>query len=354
MLLSLSTIPTYLAGRGHLPLHAWLDDECSLAPMPGRHRNFRVESPTRTGLLIKQLRQPTDANLAAQRNEVAFLEAMQSDRLWQAFRAVAPRVLDADRSRNVLITDYVTGQTYHEFYASSKQHNDTEATSRRASELGVALALLHTCGRSAFEDSQYQWLPTELPAAITLRPPSPDAIATLSLAQRWIIESIQSDKPFVDSLFASQKSWCCDTVIHGDLKWDNLIVATESESRIRIVDWELVSKGDAAWDVAGVLQSHIAFEVAEPCNPDPARGAAASADANTFWAAYTERAGLSDDAAFADRVRRLTANRLVQTAIERSAGVSTIDSVSAQLLQTSRTLLFTPTESLTHISRANT
>ena len=50
--------------------------------------------------------------------------------------------------------------------------------------------------------------------------------------------------------------WRFDSLIHGDMKWDNVLVfPTPAGLDFRIVDWEMADCGDAGWDVGAVLQS---------------------------------------------------------------------------------------------------
>lgn len=75
----------------------------------------------------------------------------------------------------------------------------------------------------------------------------------------------------LDSLLSS---WQFETLIHGDMRWENCLVRTDRDT-IHFVDWELANLGDGAWDVAGILHSSLVWSpVLRPASlgpPDSAR-----------------------------------------------------------------------------------
>ena len=69
--------------------------------------------------------------------------------------------------------------------------------------------------------------------------------------------------------------WRPETLIHGDIKSDNILVAApldggESEAQwLWIVDWELVQIGDPAWDLGSALHDYlILWTSSMPLRPD--------------------------------------------------------------------------------------
>ena len=63
-------------------------------------------------------------------------------------------------------------------------------------------------------------------------------------------------KDFEGLLDALGAEWRFDSLIHGDMKWDNVLVYPAGDGLdFRIADWEMADFGDAAWDVGAVLQS---------------------------------------------------------------------------------------------------
>ncbi len=69
-----------------------------------------------------------------------------------------------------------------------------------------------------------------------------------------------SPRPAWARLWTSLRGlWRQETLIHGDIKSDNILVGTPldrheaPEETVWIVDWEFVEIGDPAWDLASAL-----------------------------------------------------------------------------------------------------
>lgn len=55
--------------------------------------------------------------------------------------------------------------------------------------------------------------------------------------------------------------WRHDTVVHGDFGFEAIYIASESDRRIQLAQWREVRAGDAAWDVAGIVESYYAWSL---------------------------------------------------------------------------------------------
>lgn len=97
-------------------------------------------------------------------------------------------------------------------------------------------------------------------------------------------------------------------LVHGDLKWDHCL--SDGVTGVRIVDWETISTGDPAWDVAGILQDHIAAATITPAASWPATTAAA------FVEAYLTASASREPHALRAKAVMLAGARLLQTALE--------------------------------------
>lgn len=201
-----------------------------------------------------------------------------------------------------------------------------------AAQLGRAAALLHEEGRRLADDP-----PAHAPGAgaVDWHRPAPGHLRLLSLAGVELIQAVQRSAPLcghLDRLLARRPG---DTLVHGDLRWENVLVEDDDARplRVRLVDWELAGWGEAAWDVAcfmaaclgawlsttphvpGVPPDRLA-DLAEV--PLPAVRPALVA----FWTAYVGTRGLEGHglAAWAERCTELVAVRLVHLAMEATQG----------------------------------
>ena len=69
--------------------------------------------------------------------------------------------------------------------------------------------------------------------------------------------------------------WRDETLIHGDIKSDNILVGPPrdrheaQEDTVWFVDWEFVQIGDPAWDLASALHDFMIFWTSSmPLEPD--------------------------------------------------------------------------------------
>src|SRR5205085_4146404 len=101
----------------------------------------------------------------------------------------------------------------------------------------------------------------QLPWVMRVHKPSPDLMATLSPANMETLKILQTQEQISARLDVLRKRWIASTLIHNDIKSDNILVSAPADGapRVHIVDWELVQIGDPAWDIAGVLQDFVLF-----------------------------------------------------------------------------------------------
>jgi hypothetical protein len=55
--------------------------------------------------------------------------------------------------------------------------------------------------------------------------------------------------------------WRPATIAHGDFSFEAIYIASESDHRIHLGRWHEVRAGDAAWDVAGIIESYYAWSI---------------------------------------------------------------------------------------------
>jgi Ser/Thr protein kinase RdoA (MazF antagonist) len=309
-------LPAYLAERGLLPEHA------AHGPWPVQeiaHSARVVAVPTGDGrrLVVKGPR-PAAAAAAGMSRELAVYQlAVERPGL----AAVLPRCVWVDPDRSLLV--FVGAAPGHTLHALTYRAGRPDLAITRA--LGAAFAAVH----AAVAPPRPHALPTEAPWVLALFTPGgwqPAPTARL-------LPSEPERRDVAARLDALRDSLVARALIHGDAKWDNVLVhGTDDRRRVLVIDWEAATWGDPAWDLAGILADAETFALHRP----EARGDDAVA---VFFDSY-ERGGGQD---LRDRARALVGARLLQSALEYAA-VDASPAFTARLTTRAIALLRDPGE----------
>ena len=106
-------------------------------------------------------------------------------------------------------------------------------------------------------------LPGRLPWVMeALETPPPAAVAQNEGACGLAV-AVRTDGALREGMTRLRRGWRRDAIMHGDVRFDNVLVEHEPPSgRLRavLVDWEHLDRGDPGWDVAGALADAVALE----------------------------------------------------------------------------------------------
>lgn len=171
---------------------------------------------------------------------------------------------------------------------------------------GSAVAQIHAIRTGPFGEPP--WLLVALEDGSAAGYGRPDAVGRFftEIARRAL---------FVDRFRAARRAWRAESLIHGDLRWSNVMAANAPrESGVRIVDWELASVGDPGWDFGSVLADVVLTRTLALNRQGPIGDVV---DAfSPFAAAYLERVHDLDVGAIVHRGTLLAGVRLIQTISE--------------------------------------
>lgn len=109
--------------------------------------------------------------------------------------------------------------------------------------------------------------------------------------------------PVADALRRIADGWQSNTVIHGNLGFENIFLPSDGEHSIQFAGWDEAMIGDEAWDLAAVIESYYAWSL-DPSMVATVDGPVCSLTAadlrmlvTSFFNAYTAVAGLTPTAA---------------------------------------------------------
>jgi hypothetical protein len=227
-------------------------------------------------------------------------------------------------------------------------------------EMGRALSMLHgSYGMEKLTGEGDLRLPSDPVPTLSLHRPLLRYIGEASGANLKLFEIMQRFPRFGEELDRMRAEWQPRCLVHGDIKWDNLLVARgeRGESRLKVVDWELARVGEPCWDVGSVFGDYLGFWLAsipitgeEP--PDRflqlARYPIAKMQPaiSAFWKAYAAGMQLTTEEQDKWLLRsvRYAAARLLQTAYEQSALTLRLTGNVICLLQLSLNILQRPAD----------
>ena len=294
MHLSAANLPHFLMGHGLLGANEIVAGYVTIIDASRRNRNFKVIRNGGSGLFVKQMRDmQTDAMLTLKR-EAACYEIARND---PSLSRLMPRLIRYDESRHVIILELLPEAESLLNYHARRKMFPIEI----GRMLGESLGLYHTQAGALIENEKLkQLLIRQIPVILTLNRGGHAMLGRFGRIGPAISALLQQHKDFEGLLDALGAEWRFDSLVHGDMKWDNVLVYSGTgELDFRIVDWEMADFGDAAWDVGAVLQSFLSvwimsMPIASGVPPEAYVSMAAQPlDAmrpvlKSFWEAYSK------------------------------------------------------------------
>jgi aminoglycoside phosphotransferase (APT) family kinase protein len=354
--LTQSDVVPYLLGKNWIRPSHIVNGGVEVTNASRRNRNYRVMCRKGPRLLLKSA---TDADKSATiTHEAAVYRFLRRIDPGRGFARFLPRYRGFHAAECMLVLDLLDGaESLLDYHARRGRASQTLAAT-----LGRALARLHRSTASSRARVEFQKHCTHRGLDVmNLHCPSLAFYCSYSSgANIELLRIVQASPGFFQGLDDLRQGWREAAVIHGDLRWDNCVIATDpgarSKKRLAIVDWELAMLGDPCWDVACVLCEYLSFwlssaPITPDSEPEDVDGAARiplsslQPAMRRFWLAYRQGCGMG--AAALPRIARYAAVRLVQGAIERTHGLAQISAVSLYLLQLAHNILQRPAEAVT-------
>jgi hypothetical protein len=349
--LTAANLAHFLMGRGLLNATAVVDGDVTILDSSRRNRNFKVICGSGPGLFVKQMREMQADAMLTLRREAACYELAAAD---PALSRLMPRLVAYEQTRHVLVIELLPeAESLAEYHARHKAFPPEIGRM-----LGEALGTYHAHAATLLASPSLSALfARQVPVILTLQTGGHTALGQfgrIGPAVSWLIQQHPQFQALLDRLGAE---WRRDSLSHGDMKWDNVLVFPTPDGGLdfRIVDWEMADFGDAAWDVGAVLQSFLAIwimsmPIASGLPPEAYVGMAAQPleamrpVLHAFWEAYATRRGFGaiQRGQELERCMRFGAARLVWAALEQRLHAAQLDPAATALLQVSLNVLENP------------
>ena len=280
--------------------------------------------------------------------EAAVLEQLHRAGRHGALAAFLPTVVAADGAREALVLESPAVAR-----DLTRHHARGRFSRALAREAGRALAALHATPPAVLDALRPSW-----DGGPVLRVQLPDLAAVQSMSAAAIeltriIQGLDDLCAALDEVMASPHE---GAVVHGDVRWDNLLAIRDAPSRrwtrLCLIDWEVCEIGDPAVDVGAFLGEYLkawahSVPIVDPLDPGRLIGDAAlpldrmRPALRAFWDAYSRSSG--DSAGERARMLRrsvgLAALRLLVAAHEEAQTRDQLRSRPLHLVALSHNLL---------------
>lgn len=362
MFLTVAALPHYLIARGLVSPSSIVDGDFAIVEAARRNRNFKVLRSGGPGLFVKQIRQPELQAVHTLEREAACYRMVQAIPELAPLARLLPGFIDHDPARALLIVDLLPdgeNVTEHHMRLGTFPPEIGRLLGRGLAAYHAGLAG-HLAGRAeaAVFPRQVHWILTLEATGYATLEPMGGAAAQLAALLRQAPEISQR-------LAALARQWRADSLIHGDMKWDNCLIhpGPDGEPLLRIVDWELADLGDASWDVGSIVQSYLVYLL---LTTPPAPGLPPEVllervlqrlgeirpALRAFWESYAEARGfaLAASRSYLERCLRFAAARLIVTIVEHMNGQPQLTQEAFAMLLASLRLLRDPGRAATDLT----
>jgi hypothetical protein len=345
----------YLVQLGLLSRRDLIRGDVRVEDASRRNRNLKVISSRGPSFVLKQPDASDSSTFESIRREAGLYKDFANGTIASIGRLV-PRFHHYDEEHTVLVLELIPsaiplGQ-FLDLHGRTPQRGVAAAAGR-----AVAVFQRFTPTGQALVKQR-----AEVPWALRFTFPGPELLRTASLGQIEVVRLVQQNTDAWKVLTAVHRQYRGDCLVHGDLRWDNVLMRPRqrrASPRLWVIDWELGHLGDPAWDVGSVFAALLArcvcfMEPGNEINADSLRSAFASqlpsaqSEIRWFWKSYLNCASNARTGAetFLERSTLFCAARLLQTAFEWSPGQA-ISPIAACFLQLGLNLLRRPNEAPT-------
>jgi aminoglycoside phosphotransferase (APT) family kinase protein len=348
--LDIADVLLYLLKRDLVSARAVVDGSLQIVDRSRRNLVFVITADSEHGLVVKQAADDP----AGIDHEATVLKRLRAADRRLAVRLPAPVFYDAGAGILVL-------EAARDPRTLREQHARGRYSCALAAQIGRTLAALHATPPAALGGRAAPW---DMRSALRMHRPSMRDCERLTEAAIEFVGAVQRSEGLCAALDALHASACDDVLIHGDVRWDNVLAArvprgaSARRSHALLLDWESAGPGDPSQDVGAFFGEYLSdwvrsIPIVDP--KDPGRLIASARRPLTrmrpaisaFWAAYCGRD--QGDGLLLRRAARFAAVRVLAAAYEESLTRNVLSGSARFALQLSANVMRRPDEAIAHL-----
>lgn len=357
MIITAENIVHYLTDRDFISPESVVDGDFLVVDMSRRNRNFKIIRKQDKGYFLKQVKNYDPQSISSLNREAHSYHLAQTEPGFKGIEELMPRLIHYDTDRHILMLELFPGSEnlseMHTRLGSFPNHI--------ALSLGTSLGIYHRdINRTIDSVRQKKLFPEALPWMLTMNAQYIQQIKNTDPGYYQFFSIIDRYPEFLTSIEQLRSGWEINSLIHGDMKWDNCIVYKEGapgDLKLKIIDWELADLGDSSWDVGAVFQTFISLwvmSIPSTGENDPSRSARYKIEdmqpaIKSFWNAYVATMSFDEasQTALLEKCSKYAAVRMIQTVYEQVHFTKQLSKNAIYLLQVSLNILKNPSEAIT-------
>lgn len=363
MLITANNLFYYLLEKGLITSESLVDGDYMVVDVTRRNRNFQVIRKHNPSYFVKQIQYWEPQEMITLEREAMCYWLSQSDSDFAPLALLLPKFYTYDPERHILIVEmFPEGENLFEYYRRLG-----EFPLDIAGQLGMALGTFHRAIGDPQKQTRYASVfPVRVPWILSVHQYNPSLFSPLSGATSQLLSVVQKYAEFHQALDHLSSQWEINSLIHGDMKWDNCIAypipSQNKELYLKIVDWEMADFGDACWDVGAIFQAYLSFWIMSmPIGDDalPAQLVETTLyplekmqpSMLAFWKAYVAMMQMTNTVSqtWLERSVKYAAARMIQTAYEYMASSPQMSVKALYLLQVSLNILKSPQHAISDL-----
>jgi thiamine kinase-like enzyme len=360
MVITAENIVHYLTDKNFITQESVVDGDFMVVDMTRRNRNFKIIRRQEKGYFVKQVKNYDPPSISSLAREASSYWLAQNDTSFKGIAELMPRIIHHDPVRNILILEL-----FPESENLSEMHSRMGTFPNYiAATLGTSLGTYHRdVNRSISEVRLKKIFPEALPWILTMNSQYIQQIKNADPNYYHFFSIIDKYPEFLTSIEKLRNEWQIDSLVHGDMKWDNCIVFKDADSatdnlKIKIIDWELADLGDSSWDVGAVFQTYLSLWVMSiPTDQNTPQKSEQMAKykiddmqpaIRSFWDAYTDTRSFDkiSQTKLLEKCTTYAAIRMIQTVYEQVHFMKQLTKNGIYLLQLSLNILKNPPEAI--------
>ena len=253
MRLTNKNLKPYLLDKGFFSEQALMNGEIMSRQLMSRNSIFHAASERGGGHFIKQLHNTTSHDIYWMQKEATALYLLHNSDLYPKTKTHVPIYHGYDVQSHILVVGYFSNS----LNLYDKHLKDQAVTSEYMRHIAEIFNSFHKdISNEIPNNNSLQFFNQELPGILTL--PEFASHAGMGI----VLNTIRENQTLHNALDRLRLQWNGNSLIHGDIKLVNFLVLQEqTRETIKLIDWETANIGDPLWDVAGLIQSYLAYAV---------------------------------------------------------------------------------------------